>query len=437
MADGQAKPTALRTSVSACPDQLRNCKIGKDKQADLGRVRGSFLCVVATITCLQDWKDLLLYWWCTWEALTCSVRVYLRSSKSRTILLRLVDTLQSSLSCNPGLLWWGEYSHRVQTTASHSFVAGKRQMASSSSGSTTLSYHKADRFFETWNAPQTSGFSYRVLAMAEETSLSEIQIQFIADFYEHRTGKEISASALIDECDKYTDGQLAFPERLAEVSGGNFSASGGGGGHHSNAHNNPVAGATENNDSGNFNDEDSVDGSVSGGQDVVDRFDIPDGANTSCLGRSGNSRTRKQHKPVHKSNMSSSHRTTTLPVPDTTGQVDSGLGYDTPSDIETDSEVEYRGSESNQVPNGENARTGQMQPEQKERWLLQNVLLALQREHEILDMSRKCNECKTRPRDITFLPCGHFIMCKVCSEPVFECPTCNLDILATAQTFLS
>jgi len=82
-------------------------------------------------------------------------------------------------------------------------------------------------------------------------------------------------------------------------------------------------------------------------------------------------------------------------------------------------------------------RVDRMSPMERERWILKNVLLALQREREILDEARKCTSCKTRVRDITFLPCGHFTMCKTCSEPIYECPTCQRDILATAQTFLS
>jgi len=76
-------------------------------------------------------------------------------------------------------------------------------------------------------------------------------------------------------------------------------------------------------------------------------------------------------------------------------------------------------------------------PAELEKWKLQQVLIALQKEHDELEAQRRCTQCRTRPRDITFLPCGHFTMCKTCSEPIYECPSCNKDILATAQTFLS
>ena len=72
-----------------------------------------------------------------------------------------------------------------------------------------------------------------------------------------------------------------------------------------------------------------------------------------------------------------------------------------------------------------------------ERQRVEQSLAALQKEHDILDNSRKCQMCKVRVRDVTFLPCGHFILCKVCAEPVYECPLCHSDILATAQTYLT
>ena len=61
---------------------------------------------------------------------------------------------------------------------------------------------------------------------------------------------------------------------------------------------------------------------------------------------------------------------------------------------------------------------------------------ALEREHQLLKDTRTCASCVVRMREVTFLPCGHFLMCKTCAEPIYECPVCRKEILATAQTYL-
>uniref|UniRef100_A0A0B7BJH4 RING-type domain-containing protein n=1 Tax=Arion vulgaris TaxID=1028688 RepID=A0A0B7BJH4_9EUPU len=61
----------------------------------------------------------------------------------------------------------------------------------------------------------------------------------------------------------------------------------------------------------------------------------------------------------------------------------------------------------------------------------------LEKEHTLLEKSRMCSLCSSRPRNVTFLPCGHFTSCRLCAEPIYVCPCCNKNILATVDTYLS
>lgn len=61
----------------------------------------------------------------------------------------------------------------------------------------------------------------------------------------------------------------------------------------------------------------------------------------------------------------------------------------------------------------------------------------LEKEHELLENSRLCHSCHYKPREVTFLPCGHFINCASCAEPIYTCPLCEKSILATVNTYLS
>ncbi|CAL1536905.1 unnamed protein product [Lymnaea stagnalis] len=68
---------------------------------------------------------------------------------------------------------------------------------------------------------------------------------------------------------------------------------------------------------------------------------------------------------------------------------------------------------------------------------LRDYLVAVERENELLEISRTCTLCKTNPRGVTFLPCGHFITCLECAGPIFVCSVCRKNILATVDTYLS
>ncbi|KAI8785775.1 Inhibitor of apoptosis 2, partial [Biomphalaria glabrata] len=68
---------------------------------------------------------------------------------------------------------------------------------------------------------------------------------------------------------------------------------------------------------------------------------------------------------------------------------------------------------------------------------VKECLWAVQHENKILETYKQCVLCKKNARDITFLPCGHFITCRVCAGPIFTCTLCNRAILATIDTYLS
>lgn len=74
---------------------------------------------------------------------------------------------------------------------------------------------------------------------------------------------------------------------------------------------------------------------------------------------------------------------------------------------------------------------------ERDRLFVKNLQLAVEREREYLEQARRCTVCKTRKRDITCLPCRHFTMCKTCAGPIYECPTCEKDIRATAETYFT
>ncbi|GFS01168.1 baculoviral IAP repeat-containing protein 3 [Elysia marginata] len=57
-------------------------------------------------------------------------------------------------------------------------------------------------------------------------------------------------------------------------------------------------------------------------------------------------------------------------------------------------------------------------------------------ENKRLDSARHCGQCGVKPRDITFLPCGHVWACRACAGPLYICPCCNKNIIATVDTFL-
>ncbi|KAK0049469.1 adenosine deaminase AGSA [Biomphalaria pfeifferi] len=64
-------------------------------------------------------------------------------------------------------------------------------------------------------------------------------------------------------------------------------------------------------------------------------------------------------------------------------------------------------------------------------------LHALKREQNYLKNSLTCLICKDRPIDTMLLPCGHVVLCSVCSESCYSCPVCKKTALAEVKTYLS
>ncbi|KAH9508646.1 hypothetical protein Btru_049510 [Bulinus truncatus] len=70
----------------------------------------------------------------------------------------------------------------------------------------------------------------------------------------------------------------------------------------------------------------------------------------------------------------------------------------------------------------------------------QNYILkleALKKEQTYLKNSLTCVKCRSRQIDTMLLPCGHVVLCSVCSENCYICPVCNKTALAEVKTYLS
>lgn len=68
---------------------------------------------------------------------------------------------------------------------------------------------------------------------------------------------------------------------------------------------------------------------------------------------------------------------------------------------------------------------------------IRECLQAVTGENKILESYRLCTVCRKSPRNITFLPCGHFTTCRDCAGPIYVCGLCGKNVLATVDTFLS
>ena len=67
---------------------------------------------------------------------------------------------------------------------------------------------------------------------------------------------------------------------------------------------------------------------------------------------------------------------------------------------------------------------------------LATCLRLVRDEYKRLDIARHCGECGNNPRDITFLPCGHVWACRSCAVPLYVCPCCSKNIIATVDTYM-
>jgi hypothetical protein len=64
-------------------------------------------------------------------------------------------------------------------------------------------------------------------------------------------------------------------------------------------------------------------------------------------------------------------------------------------------------------------------------------LQLLRKEHTILSNLLTCLVCKERQIDTTLLPCGHLVICSICSDSCFTCPVCKKTALAEIKTYFS
>lgn len=71
---------------------------------------------------------------------------------------------------------------------------------------------------------------------------------------------------------------------------------------------------------------------------------------------------------------------------------------------------------------------------------LKEKVKRLAQENHRLRQRKTCRACRTvdlASSGVTFLPCGHFITCEICSEKFDDCPACGKSIMGTVRTFLS
>ena len=47
-----------------------------------------------------------------------------------------------------------------------------------------------------------------------------------------------------------------------------------------------------------------------------------------------------------------------------------------------------------------------------------------------------CTICMTNDRKVVFMPCSHFVTCKMCSESCNKCPVCRAGLMGKLEVFL-
>lgn len=65
---------------------------------------------------------------------------------------------------------------------------------------------------------------------------------------------------------------------------------------------------------------------------------------------------------------------------------------------------------------------------------------ALTREKQKLERRKRCRKCRKvelSANGVTFLPCGHFLVCEECAESLDDCLACGKSIMGTVRTFLA
>ncbi|RUS76322.1 hypothetical protein EGW08_015910 [Elysia chlorotica] len=64
------------------------------------------------------------------------------------------------------------------------------------------------------------------------------------------------------------------------------------------------------------------------------------------------------------------------------------------------------------------------------------VKMLVEKENAKLKDQMLCRICKQRQISVVLLPCGHVVLCNVCSEPCQVCPCCQKVVLAEKKIFL-
>ena len=59
------------------------------------------------------------------------------------------------------------------------------------------------------------------------------------------------------------------------------------------------------------------------------------------------------------------------------------------------------------------------------------AMQALIEELEDLEDEAVCKLCIDEPSEVVLLPCGHFLMCRICAPTQFNCPMCRCTIAST------
>ena len=65
------------------------------------------------------------------------------------------------------------------------------------------------------------------------------------------------------------------------------------------------------------------------------------------------------------------------------------------------------------------------------------VPASLEDENRELKHKMVCKACMEKNVEVTFLPCGHFVVCESCSKKIKKCPICRKCIRGYLKTYLS
>lgn len=62
---------------------------------------------------------------------------------------------------------------------------------------------------------------------------------------------------------------------------------------------------------------------------------------------------------------------------------------------------------------------------------------SIEDEYKQMKDQRLCKICMEREVEITFTPCGHFVACEQCGQPLKKCPICRQKIRSYVKTYMS